>query len=94
MTASINIVKRSGKRPTETYSTAKLHASIIAACLSVRTPGGEADTIATRVCKAVDDWCDTKSEVTSNDIRRIAAKALETYHPEAAYLYRHHRLVL
>lgn len=94
MQRAIDIVKRGGKRPTESYTASKLHQSIVAACLSVRSPSGEADTIATHVCQIVGDWCDTKHEVTSSDIRRIAAEALEKYHPEAAYLYKHHRLVL
>lgn len=94
MQKAINIVKRGGRRPSEPFTIEKLHASIIAACLSVRAPSGEADTIATHVCKIVSDWCDTKPEVTSNDLRRVAAESLEKYHSEAAYLYKHHRLVL
>ena len=94
MQKTIDIVKRSGKRPSEPFSERKLHNSIVAACLSVRSPAGEADTIADKVCQKVQEWCATKPEVTSNDIRRIAAAALDTYQPEAAYLYKHHRLVL
>ena len=94
MQQAIDIVKRSGRRPSESYARSKLHASIVAACLSVRSPSGEADTVADHVCQIVQDWCNTKPEVTSSDIRRVAARALETYHPEAAYLYKHHRLVL
>ena len=94
MSTDILIVKHGGKRVSELFSEAKLQKSIVAACLSVRAPVGEADIIAQKVCTKVLDWCATKPEVTSNDIRRIAATALEKFHPEAAYLYKHHRLVL
>lgn len=94
MGRAIDIIKRGGRRPTESFDRAKLHASVQAACLSVRSPEGEADLTATRVCQAVITWCDTKPEVTSNDLRRKAAEALQKLHPEAAYLYQHHRHVL
>jgi len=90
----IDIVKREGKRPTEAFERNKLHASIRAACLSVRTPEGEAETTAVKVCDAVVLWLETKPEVTSADIRRVATKKLHSFHPEAAYLYKHHRLVM
>lgn len=91
---SIDIVKREGRRPTESFQRNKLHASIRAACLSVRTPEGEAEMTASNVCDAVIVWLETKPEVTSADVRRKATETLESYHPEAAYLYKHHRLVM
>lgn len=94
MGTAIDIVKRSGRRPSESFSRDKLHASIRAACLSVRSPEGVAETTAKNVCDAVIVWCNTKPEVTSHDIRRIASHHLERFHPEAAYLYKHHRLVI
>ena len=90
----IDVVKRSGERPTDRSNREKLHASVLAACLSVRSPHGEAETAAGNVCDAVIIWCGSKREVTSNDLRRKAAEHLERIHPEAAYLYKHHRLVL
>lgn len=94
MGTAIDIVKRSGHRPSERFNRDKLHASIRAACLSVRSPEGVAETTAKNVCDAVIIWCNTKPEVTSQDIRRIASQHLERFHPEAAYLYKHHRLVI
>jgi len=93
MSAS-DVIKRDGKRPTEAFDRAKLHASVLAACLSVRTPDGEAHLIADKVCSVVMQWIETKPEITSNDLRRKAAEALDTHHPEASYLYKHHRLVI
>lgn len=90
----IDIVKRSGRRPTESFQRSKLHASIRAACLSVRTPEGEAETTAKNVCDAVIVWLEKHPEVTSNDLRRKAADTLQSFHPEAAYLYQHHRLII
>lgn len=94
MSLAIDIVKREGRRPSEQFNRDKLHASIRAACLSVRTPDGEAELIAEKVCDALITWLRTKPEVTSSDLRRKAAETLESFHPEAAYLYKHHRLVI
>ncbi len=90
----INVVKRGGKRTSERFDSTKLHASVLAACLSVRSPHGMAESAADSVCHAVMEWCRTHPEITSDDVRRIAARQLDRIHPEAAYLYKHHRLVL
>lgn len=96
MTASspIDVVKRRGTRSSERFNRDKLHASVLAACLSVRSPQGMAESAAQSVCSAVLSWCVAHPEITSDDIRRIAADHLHRIHPEAAYLYKHHRLVL
>ena len=88
------VVKRQGKRPTEAYERSKLHASIVAVCLSVRTPEGQAENTAEAVCNAVEKWLSDKPEVTSDDIRRKAAGTLARYHTEAAHLYKHHHMVI
>jgi hypothetical protein len=46
------------------------------------------------VTDAVIAWLHTRPEVTSEDLRRIASKHLRTQHPDAAYLYEHHRKIL
>lgn len=94
MGTTIDVVKRGGKRPSEPFNRDKLHHSVRAACLSVRSPEGQAELTATTICDIVITWCDTKPEVTSADLRRKAAEALHTLHPEAAYLYKQHRLVI
>lgn len=94
MSLAVDIVKRQGKRPSEPFNPQKLHSSIYAACLSVRSPEGYAAQTASDVCALVEVWCVNKPEVTSADIRRQAAKALNTFHPEASYLYQHHRVIL
>jgi transcriptional regulator NrdR family protein len=94
MGKAIDIIKRDGERPTEPFQREKLHTSVLAACLSVRSPEGEAETIARNVCDAVVVWLETKPEVTSSDLRRKATETLHQHHPDAAYLYKHHRLVM
>lgn len=91
---AVEVVKRGGRRGTEEFNHAKLHHSVRAACLSVRSPEGEAETVAQRVGKCVSDWVSDRSAVTSADIRRVASNALATFEPEAAYLYQNHNLVV
>lgn len=89
----VHVLKRS-RSHSEAFDPLKLHQSIVAACLAVRAFEGEAHTIAEHVSGKVIDWLLAKTEVTSADIRRVAAKHLETYHPEAAYLYEQHRSII
>ena len=88
------IIKRKGQRPSERYERSKLYASVLAALLSVRTPIGQAEATADAVCDSVEDWLASKPEVTSDDLRRKATGALTSYHPDAAYLYKHHQTVI
>ena len=87
-----HVVKRHTKH-SEAFDPLKLHQSIVAACLAVRALEGEAHLTAERVCRHVIDWLTSKTEVTSADIRRVAANHLTVYHPEAAYMYEHHLLI-
>lgn len=89
---SAGIMKSGGKY--EAFSQAKLHESIIAACLSVRAAEGSATTAADAVVQAVKAWLAEHPEVTSSDIRRVAAKTLRDHNPEAAYFYTHHKHIV
>lgn len=91
---AIDIVKHGGRRPTEPFTRIKLRTSIVAACLSVRSPEGVAESTADTVCDAVVIWLEAKPVVTSSDLRRKAAETLQQHHPDAAYLYKNHRLVI
>ena len=91
---SVQIVKRGGQRGHETFSRDKLHHSIVAACLSVRSAEGSARTAADAVCKAIETWLRERPEVTSDDIRRVAARTLKINNPEAAYFYTHHKHIV
>ena len=70
----------------EAYSPRKLARSVMASCLSVRTPIGEAKLTAEQVVGHVGRGLATKEEVTSHDLRVHAAHYLETYNPDAAYI--------
>jgi len=89
-----DVIKRSGKRATEPFAQHKLHGSVLSACLSVKSPEGEAETIAGIVSNLVSSWQRGRHAVTSHDLRRVASQHLAHLHPEAAYLYQHHQLVL
>jgi transcriptional regulator NrdR family protein len=94
MYLAVDIIKHDGRRQTEQFVRRKLHNSIVAACLSVRTPEGQAETTAHAVCDEVISWLQQRPEVTSHDIRIIATRRLKSYHPEAAYLYEQHRITI
>lgn len=91
---AVDVVKRGGKRPTEQFDSDKLHRSLKAACLSVRTPEGHATDAAAAVCDIIIAWCDDKTEITTADIRHKAAASLATFQPEAAYIYEHHKVIM
>lgn len=84
--AKIHVVKRNGQ--IEPYDRSKLHQSIVAACLSVRTPEGSAEDTAKIICNKTEQWLCVKAEVTSADIRRKSAEAMVAYNREAAYIYK------
>lgn len=94
MALAVDVVKRAGHRKSESFDADKLRHSIRAACLSVRSPEGEAELTARHVTDAVIIWCESKPVVTSHDLRRLASAHLHRYHPEAAYLYQHHRIII
>lgn len=85
------IVKRGGHN--EEYDIRKLYASVYAACLSVREHPGSAELIAEEVVKDVEQWLNHRHEVTSNDLRRQAAKHLTAINPDAGHIYKHHRVI-
>jgi transcriptional regulator NrdR family protein len=91
---AVDVVKRRGKRVTERFDPDKLYRSLLATCMSEYTPEGHAHDIAHKVSGLVVVWCSDKPEVTSTDIRLQAAKLLERLHPEAAYIYKHHRVMM
>jgi CTP:molybdopterin cytidylyltransferase MocA len=89
----IDVVKH-GKRESELFAVQKLHDSIVASCRSLKSPEAVAKHAAEQVCAVVIAWAADKPEITSDDIRRQASHALERYHPEAAYIYQHHNVIM
>jgi hypothetical protein len=94
MGTPVDIVKNDGRGQMEHFDREKLHASIVAVCLSVYTPEGQAEATAHAVCDAVMTWLQQHPEVTNHDIRTVAAKHLKSYHPEAAYLYEQRYIII
>ncbi len=86
-----HIVKRGGL--VEAYDNRKLYASVYASALAVREPVGSAELIAQEVVSRVEDWLEKKHEVTSNDIRRVAAKYLRAINHDAGIQYLYHRSI-
>lgn len=94
MTLAIDVIKRGGERPTESFLRHKLHTSIVAACLSAQCPPGQAESIADAVSDRVIEWLEVRPEITSHDLRRVAGRHLQVHHPDAAYLYEQHRIIM
>lgn len=88
------VVKNGRHRHPEIFDREKLHKSLVSACLSSGAPTGHAESIARRTTDEVIAWLEHRPEVTSNDLRRVAAKHLKIYHPDASYLFEHHRATL
>lgn len=88
------IVKSGRLHESEIFDPLKLHGSLMAACLAVRALEGEAHMISQKITEKVIDWLETKTEVTSDDLRRVAANNLQVYQPEAAYIYETYKTML
>jgi len=94
MNLAVDIVKRGNKRRSEAFDCAKLRRSIMATCHSLKTPEGQSHMIADAVCSHVIDWLENRPEVTSDDLRLVAARHLKIHHPEAAYIYEQHHMII
>ena len=93
MSECIDVVKRL-KRGNQPFEADKLSKSIMAACLSVSLPQGEADQVADMVVHDVQKWLGGKQVITSADIRHVVYQKLSTYHPDVAYMYKHYRHII
>ena len=89
----VTVFKR-GKRPPEDFDAKKLRASLYAACLSAKSPEGLACNLADQAAREVEAWSSQKSDITTTDIRAQAGRFLEHNHPDAAYLYKHHKKMM
>lgn len=94
MGLAVDIVKHRRKNHSEKFDTDKLLRSIRSACLSVHCPEGQAESTANHVTGAVIAWLDTRPFVTSHDIRLIASRHLERFHPDAAYIFLNQRRMM
>ena len=92
--STTHVVKVRRHRQIEAFHPEKLQKSILAACISAGAPTGNARSFAARVTERVEEWTSSRPEVTSNDLRRMAAHYLKPLHPDASYLYEHHRTTI
>ena len=83
------IVKRKGHK--EEFDARKVYASVYAACLNVRMHEGEAELIADKVSKEVEEQLGDQAELDSNRILQLTAEALRKYDSDAAFMYETHR---
>ena len=83
------VVKRKGHK--EEYDNRKVYASVYAACLNVHMHQGEAELVADKVAKEIDDWVKTKEEVTAHEIFLSITQVLKKYNPDASFMYETHR---
>lgn len=86
------VVAVEDRKLSEPFKEKVLYKSVVNACLAAGSSDGQAKSIAERVVGGVTAWLKDRPEVTTGDIRRVTARALKAYHPDASYLYEHHRV--
>lgn len=94
MTGPVTVVETPPAAANPGIRPAKLHESIRLACLTVRSAEETPSLPPRQPCAAVLSWLGTRREVTSADIRRVAARTLQIHNPDAAYYYTRHKHVL
>lgn len=83
------VIKRNKK--TETFDPKKVYASVYAACSIIKMTDNEAELISERVSEGIKVWLSVHKEVTAAQLQHAVARELKKYHPEAGYIYQHHR---
>ncbi len=84
-----HIVKRRGHK--EEYDERKAYASSYAACRNAHLPEKEAEYIAEKVTKDIENWIKDKGEVNSQQIFEEVTKSLAKYNKDASFMYETHR---
>lgn len=83
-----NIVKRRGHK--EEYDERKAYASSYAACRNAHLSEKEAESIADKVTKDIENWIEDKDEVDSKQIFEEVTKSLAKYNKDASFMYETH----
>lgn len=91
---NVYVAKSQTTATSQKFDPIKLHRSVLAACYAVRALEGEAHLTAQHVCERVIRWVNTKTEITSADIRRVTTDFLRRYHPDAAYVYENYKEIV
>ncbi len=82
------IIKRKGH--TEEFDQKKLYASIYSSCVALRETSEQAELIAQTVTNEVVHEFSNQQTTTSKQVKEKAYAVLNTYHPEAALIYKTH----
>jgi transcriptional regulator NrdR family protein len=84
-----HVVKRAGH--SEEYDERKVYASAYSACLMVRESHETAEMIAAKVTELVNEWLQSKHEITTDDLRRKISEFLKLFDDDAAHIFKHQR---
>ena len=85
------VVKRNGSD--EAFDVKKLYASIYTSMLAAHETTKTAEYVSNEVSRSVQAWAHSLTELSSHDIRVVAAKKLVEYNTRAQFLYLHHKLM-
>ncbi len=94
MTTSDVVIYNQFTGVSEEFSSPRLSSSIDHACRAVGLPDGVVYDTARRVSQATEHWLEQKAEVTTEDIRRFAARHLSIVSAEAGYLYQNEQTIM
>jgi transcriptional regulator NrdR family protein len=86
------IVKRKGH--SEYFDARKVYGSVYAACMTLRMHDTEAELIADMVSHEIEEQVKTKEGLTTPTLHKMVSESLLKYHPDAAYMYEHHRDII
>ncbi|MDR1032793.1 MAG: hypothetical protein LBL84_02140 [Candidatus Nomurabacteria bacterium] len=71
----------------ELFSPDTLRESVLHSATANKVPAGQAEEIANKAVQHVEKWLQGRTMVTPQDIRRVAAKAVEPLHPGLGFFY-------
>ena len=81
-------------KTTADYSRERLAQAVQRVVMANRTPIGDAEHFAGRVVERVEQWLTDKTEITSHELRLQTAGVLADYDAEAAYFYKHEKMII
>lgn len=83
------VVKRKGHK--QDFDIKKVYASVYASCRNVHMSEPEAEEIADKVSKEIENQIKSKPEVDSNEIFKLATEILKGHNKDASFMYETHR---
>jgi transcriptional regulator NrdR family protein len=83
------VIKSNGQE--QAFDINKLTNSLQACLISSGLDKKSIEKDAAEIAKSFIKWLGNKNHVSSDEIRKTAAKLIASYSPEASFLYQHHR---